>query len=139
MELSARDAEPSHNELGAPPLLSKLKLLLHPATVGDVLEGLFVVGREALREVPALLALLDDLLLPLGEEAFLAALPALRAAFGGLTPRERRRFAEGVVARRGGTTSDLLDKLPAEGALLAAIGHENAIFSRLSRYGLLKA
>lgn len=139
MELSARDAETSERELGTPPLLSKLKLLLHPATVGDVLEGLFIVGREALREVPALLALLDDLLEPLGEEAFLVALPALRAAFGGLTPRERRRFAEGVVARRGGTTMDLLDKLPQEGALLAAISQENAIFSSLSRYGLLKA
>lgn len=135
---ASRAAPPGREDPPAETLLTKLKPLLRPATVGEVLEGLFVVGREALREVPALLGLLDDLLLPLDDDAFLAALPALRAAFGGLPPRERRRFAEGVVARRGGTATRLLDRLPEEGALLAAVGQEKAIFERLFRYGLLK-
>ncbi|WP_034386250.1 DUF5682 family protein [Comamonas composti] len=70
---------------------------LPPATLGDALAGLLALAREALASEPGFAAGLDGLVRALDGADFALALPALRAAFAWLPPRERAALAEQVL------------------------------------------
>ena len=63
--------------------------------------GLLYSARSALWQVPELLGPLHDALRTWDEDRFVHALPGLRLAFSGLTPRECDRVAGAVAARLG--------------------------------------
>jgi hypothetical protein len=66
------------------------------------IQGLFATAREAVWQASGLVEQLDRRLTGWDEAAFLRALPDLRLAFAGLTPRETDRVAEIVAALHGG-------------------------------------
>jgi hypothetical protein len=73
-----------------------------PSTFGDFLHGLFALAREqVLEDGGALLAVLDEIVVGLGPDDLLIALPSLRMAFAWFPPREREILAERLLARRG--------------------------------------
>lgn len=65
------------------------------------LRGLLQTAREAAWQQPELLGVLDRLLLQWDEQGFIAALPELRLAFAGMTPKETDRIAEAVARLHG--------------------------------------
>ena len=66
------------------------------------IQGLLATAREAVWQASGLVEELDRRLAGWAEPAFLRALPDLRLAFAGLTPRETDRVAEIVAALHGG-------------------------------------
>src|SRR5262249_24439437 len=72
-----------------------------------VLRGLLATAREAAWQVAELIRALDEQFAAWDDRTFLDALPELRLAFTGLTPREVARVAERVGGLHG--ESDLGD------------------------------
>jgi hypothetical protein len=66
------------------------------------LRGLLATAREAAWQVAELIRALDEQFSSWDEKAFFAALPELRVAFTGLTPREIARVADSVGQLHGG-------------------------------------
>lgn len=81
--------------------------------LGDFLYGLFACARALATEDDAIVRAVHAALQALGDEDFLLALPALRAAFAGLPPRER-----GAIAAR---VAPLLGLAPAQQRRLLAV------------------
>jgi hypothetical protein len=71
------------------------------------IQGLLATAREAAWQASGLVAELDRRLACWDEPTFLRALPDLRLAFTGLTPRETDRVAEIVAALHGGERPDV--------------------------------
>jgi len=71
------------------------------------IQGLLATAREAAWQVSGLVEELDRRLISWDEPTFLRALPDLRLAFAGLTPRETDRVAEIVAALHGGVRPDV--------------------------------
>jgi hypothetical protein len=65
------------------------------------LRGLLHTAREAAWQLPSLLNVLDALLQRWDEAAFVSALPELRLAFAGMTPKETDRVAQAVASLYG--------------------------------------
>ncbi|MFC7531192.1 DUF5682 family protein [Actinoplanes sp. GCM10030250] len=110
-------------------------------TAGDWLSGLFAVAREAVLAPGGILGLLDDLVIGLGAEEFLLALPALRQAFEFFPPREREAIADQLLARRGlaGSGRDLLRSTVAPETVAAGLALDEAVEQRLTLAGLMVA
>lgn len=118
--------------------------------LGDWLAGLFALARDEVSggsgqpaagsgaDPEALIAVLDDLMCALPDDAFLAGLPALRQAFAFFPPRERERIAGRLLERRGvhGSSRALL-RTTADPLLIARAGAlEEHVTQLLTRYGL---
>jgi hypothetical protein len=71
------------------------------------IQGLLATAREAVWQASGLVEELDRRLAGWAEPTFLRALPDLRLAFAGLTPRETDRVAEIVAALHGGERPDV--------------------------------
>lgn len=61
---------------------------------GDFLRGFFLAARAIFLESPELMEALNQHMMALDEDAFLAALPSLRLAFTSLSPREVFQFSQ---------------------------------------------
>ncbi|MEJ3652149.1 DUF5682 family protein [Actinomycetes bacterium KLBMP 9759] len=122
--------------LGEP---AELEVPWAPKIVGDWLAGLFALAREEVLTTPSLVASLDDLIGELTDADFLVALPALRQAFEFFPPRERARFAELLLERRGRTGDGrALLRTTVDPLLLAeAAALERAVDEIITREGLL--
>ncbi len=99
------------------------------------LTGLLMAAREALWAGPDLSQVLTRALADWDEEAFLARLPGIRAAFAGLTPRETDRFAGQVAQLLGRRVDRRVDDLDQQ-ALLATLTASAEVESRLRADGL---
>lgn len=69
--------------------------------LGDYLYGLFALTRSVINEQPELVGAVHATIIQLGDEDFLVALPALRAAFGWFPPRERGDIAAQAASLLG--------------------------------------
>ncbi len=117
--------------------LTALRAHAEPERLGVFLQGLFPLARAEVRDEPAVVTTLDDLLRRLGEEAFLVALPTLRQAFAAFPTRERAQLAEALVGRLGPEARTVVDRLPAAPAtLVAARQLEAAVDALLAAEGL---
>ncbi|MDX2094234.1 MAG: DUF5682 family protein [Kofleriaceae bacterium] len=108
--------------------------------LGDLLAGMFALARETFVESD-LLAIVDDRLGELDEQAFLVTLPALRRAFAFFPPGERRNLARALLARRGkstGETHTLLGPVAEPDDVAAARALEQRWFGVAATYGLLR-
>jgi hypothetical protein len=90
----------SESELGVA-LDGHLNGLLGPRDAVSYLRGLLQTAREAAWQQPALLSVLDKLLLQWDEKAFVSTLPELRLAFAEMTPKETDRIAAAVAQLHG--------------------------------------
>lgn len=119
--------------------------------LGDWLAGLFALARDEVTggsghppaagsgpDHDALIAVLDDLMCALPDDAFLAGLPALRQAFAFFPPRERERIAGRLLERRGvhGSPRALLRTTAAPLLIARAGALEEHVSELLTRYGL---
>ena len=110
-----------------------------PTTLlGDWLSGLFALAREQAAGAE-MVAVLDRLVTEMAEEEFLAALPALRMAFGYFPPREREVVAQRLLERRGlrGSPRALLRGTVDAEAYRKARAIEINALTRLAGTGLL--
>lgn len=100
--------------------------------LGDFVHGVLLVARHSATEHEPLLAAVHQALGGMQEQTFLANLPALRLAFGQLTPRELRRTARQVA--RWLAVEDDLDRLtiPAD-AVLACRRCDRAVAQSLDQ------
>jgi hypothetical protein len=97
----------SSDDLGMA-LEGHLSGLRDPGDAVGYLRGLLSTAREAAWQQQALLGVLDRLLQHWDESEFVAALPELRLAFAGMTPKETDRVAESVAGLHGATHLDHL-------------------------------
>ncbi|MBX3276089.1 MAG: hypothetical protein KF729_37905, partial [Sandaracinaceae bacterium] len=107
--------------------------------LGALLGGLFALAREATAESPGLLRAIDAHLAERPWDDFLAALPALRAAFGWFPPRERDAIARRVLALHGAADDEpeRLRRLAlAPSSLSRADALERHLDALEARYGL---
>lgn len=76
-----------------------IRLLQHIPldNIGDALSGLIALARHQLTEHPDFITGLDALVSTMEDDAFIHALPAMRAAFAWLPPRERGDIASQVL------------------------------------------
>lgn len=111
-----------------------------PTMLGDFLTGLFATARSEVLESPALVSVIHDVLVDLGDHETMVALPSLRLAFSFFPPIERRRIAEQVARLLGGGEADAfalvarLSYRPEDVARGLALDHATARYAR--RYGL---
>ncbi|MFB4314256.1 DUF5682 family protein [Actinomadura sp. 21ATH] len=118
-----------------------------PGTLGDWLTGLFALARdEVFAEEPreggrGVLGVLDDLVVGLGGDDFLVALPALRQAFEFFPPREREAIAERLLERRGvkGSARSLLRSVQDPVTIAEARALEEKVGRLLAAEGLAPA
>ena len=75
-----------------------------PRKSAGVLRGLMATVREAAWQAAGLVRAVDEQFSAWDDNAFLAALPDLRLAFTGLTPREIARVADNVAGLHGEST-----------------------------------
>lgn len=90
----------THPGSGVPEAMDLLGAMT-AATLGDALAGLLALAREVLATEPAFAAAMDRRVRALDDDTFVQALPALRAAFAWLPPRERGDLAGQVLALHG--------------------------------------
>ncbi|TQV69854.1 DUF5682 family protein [Denitrobaculum tricleocarpae] len=76
-----------------------------PARLGG-LRGMLAVAPNLLWTADHVLAVVDEFLAQLDDDAFLAMLPHLRLALSTLSPREADRIAAALVHRHGGSAGD---------------------------------
>jgi hypothetical protein len=79
----------------------RLDAVAPPRLAAAFLRGVLGTAREAAWQELPLLRAVDGVLRAWREDAFVAALPELRLAFAGLTPRETDRVAEAVAGLTG--------------------------------------
>ncbi|KFB70030.1 MAG: hypothetical protein CAPSK01_000429 [Candidatus Accumulibacter vicinus] len=107
--------------------------------LGDYLYGLFALTRSVINEQPELVGAVHATLVQLGDEDFLVALPALRAAFGWFPPRERGDIAAQAASLLGLAAPERahLTQLPqGEASYLAARRCEALALAWAVEYGL---
>jgi Family of unknown function (DUF5682) len=75
-----------------------------PRKSAGVLRGLLATAREAAWQAAELIQAVDAQFVAWDEKTFLAALPDLRLAFTGLTPREIAKVADNVAQMHGAST-----------------------------------
>jgi hypothetical protein len=108
-----------------------------PDQLGDFLAGLFALAREQVPRQPGLLGKIHELVAGWGQEAFLAALPALRLAFTFFTPREKHHLATAVRRLLGLDGHQELAALAVDDATaVEALALEGKLFELAARYGL---
>ena len=108
--------------------------------LGDFLYGLFACARALATEDDAIVRAVHVALQSLGDEDFLLALPALRAAFADFPPRERGAIAERVAPLLGlppAQRGRLLQLGPGAQALLDAKRIEAQALAWASAHGVL--
>jgi Family of unknown function (DUF5682) len=124
--------------VGAEDILATINYYCQPDCFGDFLTGLFHLARETTQRAPGLLLNIDKLLLAYEDNEFLAALPALRLAFGYFTPREKHLMAKNLLQSTGSNevaTSELLTLSVAIEDAMEAINLESRLFALVDRYG----
>lgn len=107
--------------------------------LGDYLYGLFALTRSVIAEQPELIRAVHETLAHLGDEDFLVALPALRAAFGWFPPRERGDIAAQAATLLGLSAPERarLTHLPQGGEnYLAARRSEALALEWAAKYGI---
>ena len=108
-----------------------------PAQMGDFMAGLFGVAREITQRDPLLVQSIDELLMGLSGDEFLAALPSFRLAFTFFTPREKHYLLTTLFRALGILEAPPLTALEVDTATAeAALALEGRIFSALEKYGL---
>lgn len=108
-----------------------------PADRLDFLAGVIAVARELLWAVPAILAVLDEVIGDASDEDFVALLPHLRMALMPLDPREVDRLGEAVAARIGVGAAQLAGQYPVDEAeMLANLSLDRALAALLLRDGV---
>ncbi len=108
-----------------------------PEEIGDFLNGLFCLAREAAQRHPGLVQSIDELLMSLAAEQFEIALPSLRLAFTYFTPREKHHLLTTLLQSLGIKQSPVLEKLevdPEQAA--AALAWEERVYATIEKYGL---
>jgi hypothetical protein len=118
-------------------VLTDLRGVAEPASLGDYLTGLFALAREAAQRHPELVGRIDALLLAYADEQFLEALPSLRLAFTFFTPREKHHMARTLLQSLGEAPAPPLPDLevtPEEAA--RALAFEARLFRLVEQYGL---
>lgn len=133
----------AEGRLPAPELASRLAAHLS-SPLGDAagtgfLRGVLRASRSVLWQVPEVLETVHQLIGAWDEAGFLRALPRLRLAFSGLSPRETDRLGQLVAAKTGFEELRPFD-LPdiAEGDLLAGLEVDRRLREALVRDGLLE-
>jgi Family of unknown function (DUF5682) len=119
-------------------ILTTLNYYCQPDSLGDFLTGLFHLARETTQRAPGLLLSIDKLLLAYEDNEFLAALPALRLAFGYFTPREKHLMAKNLLQSTDSSevaTSELLTLPVSIEDAMQAINLESRLFALVDRYG----
>ncbi|OBG50770.1 hypothetical protein A5669_27550 [Mycolicibacterium fortuitum] len=108
--------------------------------LGDALAGLLALAREELISDAGFVAGLDGLISGLPGDDFVGALPALRAAFAWLPPRERGDVADAVLELHGATDVSrrvLLRRLDVDPQAVAeAAADERRAVERLQSWGV---
>uniref|UniRef100_UPI003340509D DUF5682 family protein n=1 Tax=Castellaniella defragrans TaxID=75697 RepID=UPI003340509D len=125
--------------LGDGELIALTRAVPPRSQLGDYLYGLFALTRSVIDEQPELIRAVHATLVELGNDDFLVALPALRAAFGWFPPRERGNIAAQVSDLLGLTApeSARLTHLPQGGErYLAARRAEALALAWAAEYGL---
>lgn len=121
-------------------VLADLRYAADPARLGDFLDGLFALAREAVQRHPAIVRSIDDLIMSYDDDAYLEALPALRLAFSYFTPREKHYIARTLLEAQGGAGADAWPELSALTVEPEVAARTLAIEARLlrdiARYGL---
>jgi hypothetical protein len=108
-----------------------------PAQMGDFLAGLFGVAREMAQRDPGLVRSIDELLVGLSPDEYLAALPSFRLAFTFFTPREKHHLLTTLFRALGILDAPPLATLEVDTATAAAaLALEGRIFSAIDDYGL---
>lgn len=110
------------------------------ARLGDALAGLLALAREELIADDGFVTGLDALIAGLADDDFVGALPALRAAFAWLPPRERGEVAEAVLALHDTANLPrrvLTGRLEADPQTVAALtAAEHHAVARLQSWGV---
>lgn len=112
------------------------------STLGDALAGLLALARETLATQPAFATGMDRRIRALDDAEFILALPALRAAFAWLPPRERGDLAGQVLALHGAQHLPRRTLTAAQAGgfapedIAAARAGEAAAAARLAAWGL---
>jgi hypothetical protein len=108
-----------------------------PDHLGDFLTGLFGLAREAIEREPAPLMAVDEVVSEFDDDAFLAALPALRLAFSRFTPREKDHLARTLGEARGlGGASAPVDLVVSAELAAEALALESRVIATMARHGL---
>jgi hypothetical protein len=114
-----------------------------PTMLGDFLTGLFALAREEVLHSPAILGVIDEVIVPMLRDEFLIAIPSLRLAFSYFPPREKEAIAKKVLALHGaapGTDVRTLTKLAvAPGVTMAGMKIDAAAEALARRHGLIDA
>jgi hypothetical protein len=108
-----------------------------PEEIGDFLNGLFCLAREAAQRHPGLVQSIDEMLMSFAAEEFEVALPSLRLAFTYFTPREKHHLLTTLFQSLGLKQTPALEALevdPAQAA--AALAWEERVYAALEKYGL---
>jgi hypothetical protein len=121
----------------APSVRQVLFGFAQPAQMGDFLVGLFGVAREMTQRDPGLVQSIDELLLGLSAEEFLAALPSFRLAFTFFTPREKHYLLTTLFRALGILDARPLATLEVDAeTAAAAMALEGRVFAAIERFGL---
>lgn len=107
-----------------------------PEELGDFLVGVFTVAREAIRNEPALMVRLDEVLMSFSDEEFLEALPPLRLAFSFFPPREKHHLMAGLVAVHGDTSGPLPGLAVSAETAARAMAIEASVLGQIERHGI---
>jgi hypothetical protein len=103
----------------------------------DVLRGLLATAREAAWQVVELIRAIDAQFRAWDERTFLQALPELRLAFTGLTPREVAKVADHVAKMHGESSlGELVHTDLAEGEIHFALAVTQRVREALKADGL---
>jgi len=133
----------AEGRLSASELASRLGAHLS-SPLGDAagtgfLRGVLRASRSVLWQVPEVLETVHQLIGSWDEAGFLRALPRLRLAFSGLSPRETDRLGHLVAAKTGVEDLQPLDLRDiAEADLLAGLEVDRRLREALARDGLLE-
>ncbi|MGC4093771.1 MAG: DUF5682 family protein [Polyangiaceae bacterium] len=133
------DDDEASNESAQTRVVTLLRSLARPESLGDFASGLFALAREKVLHSRALLTALDDSVQSFGRHDFLVALPALRQAFAHFPPRERLSIAEAILELGGGSAAAAAQLLsqPVDDALWArTLELEARATERAARFGL---
>ena len=125
--------------LGDGELIALTRAIPPRSQLGDYLYGLFALTRSVISEQPELIRAVHATLVELGNDDFLVALPALRAAFGWFPPRERGDIAAQAATLLGLAAPERarLTHLPQGGErYLAARRAEALALAWAAEYGL---
>lgn len=106
-----------------------------PEALGDFLNGLFTLAREAVQHHPALVAAIDTLFTGYDDDQFLRALPSLRLAFTTFSPREKHHLVTTLFEDEKDDVR--VDLVVSAEAAARTIQFEANLFAQLEKYGML--